>query len=169
MRYLVSGRSLLSGSPTITVAMPEKSRKPVRNARRAVERLALLLVRGAFSIMSCRGSIELSEGTGDGPSIGGRPGGCSVVVMLRRKDAMVEAGGRRRYQTGVSNGSSLAMLKTILAMRMQFATPAVNDGERSIDKGLKKRRKLENRTTHCLRHRCIAWRLCRKRRAKHGC
>ena len=168
MRYLVSGRSLLSGSPTITVAMPEKSRKPVRKARRAVERLALLLVRGMSSVISCRGSIELSEGTGEGPSVGGRPGGCSIVVILRRKDAMFEAGGRRRYQTGVSNGSSLAMLKTILAMRMQFATPAANDGEMSIDKELRKRRKLEKRTTHCLRHRCIAWRLCRKRRAKHG-
>jgi hypothetical protein len=145
---LVSGRSLLSGSPTTTVATPEKFRKPVRNARRVAERLALLLVRGVFSVLSCWGSINLSEGTGDGPSADGRPGGCSVVVMLRRRDAMVEAGGRRRYQSGVSNGSSLTMLKTILAMRMQFATLAVNDGERSTDKGFMERCKLEKRTTH---------------------
>ena len=130
MRYLVSGRSLLSGSPTMTVAMPENFRNPARSGRRAGERLALVLVRGASSVLACGGSIELSEGTGDGPSAGGRPGGCSVVVMLRRSDAMVEAGGRRRYQTGVNNGSSLTMLMTILAMRMQSATLVVNAGKR---------------------------------------
>lgn len=95
--------------------MPEKVRKPVRRGRREGERRALLLVRCEMSPWQSGAGfevIEASDGVGDGPSAVGTLRGCNVVAMLRGRDdvGVVGFGGRRRYQTGVSNGSRLGVV-----------------------------------------------------------
>ena len=96
----------------ITMARPEKSLKQVRNGSRKGARRPLLFARAATSPPG-REASDVSDTAGDSVSVEGMPRGCMVVAMLRGNDVRSDAGesgGNRRYQTGVSNGSSLARL-----------------------------------------------------------